>query len=345
MALMAKGKYEVIGVDRDPEAVRLAQETDAISVGTTDCLHGVEQADIIILAVPVRDIGVVAREIAASVSSEAIVTDVGSTKVEVVVQLDKIFPSRFVGGHPMTGSEISGIRGAELYLFENAVYVLTPTERTDPEALRKIQELVADTGAISYYLSPQDHDRIVAAISHLPHFLAVVLMNLAADFSEQYPQALDLAAGGFRDMTRIADSSQVMWRDIFATNHMQIVEFSSRFRELLLQCEELLEREDYDRLLSFMQRAQRKRQKIPFQLKGTLPALFELVCTLPDRPGSIALVAGILGEEGINISDLEILRIREGEGGTIKLGFKTGRDAERAFQVLVKAGIAVKRRR
>ncbi len=345
MALLAKGNYEVVGIDRDPVTVRLALETGAVSAGTTDCLNGVKQADIVVVAIPVGDLADLAREIAPSISSEAIVTDVGSTKAEVVAQLEEIFPSRFVGGHPMTGSERSGIEGAELYLFENAIYVLTPTARTDSEALQKIQEMVADTGAISCFISPDDHDRIVAAISHLPHMMAVALMNLAADFSELHPQALTLAAGGFRDMTRIAASSQVMWRDIFATNRRNVIELSRQFREVLLHCEQLLEREDYNELVLFMQRACCERQKIPFHLKGTLPTLYELICTVPDRPGSIALITGLLGEEEINISDLEILRIREGEGGTIRLGFKTEREVERAFQVLCKADIAVKRRR
>jgi prephenate dehydrogenase len=345
MALLAKGNYEVVGIDRDPVTVRLALETGAVSAGTTDCLNGVKQADIVVLAIPVGDLADLAREIAPSISSEAIVTDVGSTKEEVVALLEEIFPSRFVGGHPMTGSERSGIEGAELYLFENAIYVLTPTARTDSEALQKIQEMVADSGAISCFISPDDHDRIVAAISHLPHMMAVALMNLAADFSETHPQALTLAAGGFRDMTRIAASSQVMWRDIFATNRRNVIELTRHFREVLLHCEQLLEREDYNELVLFMQRACCERQKIPFHLKGTLPTLYELICTVPDRPGSIALITGLLGEEEINISDLEILRIREGEGGTIRLGFKTEREVERAFQVLCKADIAVKRRR
>lgn len=345
MALQAKGNYEVTGIDRDPSAVRLARKIGAVSLGTTDYLTGVKQADIIVLAIPVGDLAVVAREIVPSIPPWAVVTDVGSTKVEVVAQLEGVFSSRFVGGHPMTGSEVSGIRGAEQYLFENAIYVLTPTGRTDPTALQKIQEMVADTGALSCFLSPVEHDRIVAMVSHLPHFLAMTIMNFAADFSEQYPQALALAAGGFRDMTRIAASSQVMWRDIFTTNRQHVIELSRGFRELLLQVEELLEREDYGQLVSFMQRACRERQKIPFQLKGTLPTLFELVVTVPDRPGSIALITGLLGEKGINISDLEILRIREGEGGTIKMGFKRKREAEMAFQMLSKADFAVKRRR
>lgn len=345
MALCTKGNYEVIGIDRDSHAVQLAQEIGAVSMGTTDYLTGVKQAEIIVLAIPVGDLVAVAREIAHYISPDAIVTDVGSTKVEVVSELEELFPSRFVGGHPMTGSEISGIRGAEQYLFENAIYVLTPTERTDTKALRKIQEMVDDTGAFSCFLSPEDHDRIVAAISHLPHLLAVALMNLAADFSDQYPQALTLAAGGFRDMTRIASSSHVMWKDIFATNRRHIIEFSRCFREQLTHLEKLLEGEDLDMLVSFMQRASRERQKIPSKLKGTLPSLYELVCTVPDRPGSIALLAGLLGDEGINIADLEMIRIREGEGGTIKIGFKTEEEMEDAFQVLSQAGITVKRRK
>jgi prephenate dehydrogenase len=162
MALLAKGNYEVVGIDRDPVTVRLALETGAVSAGTTDRLNGVKQADIVVLAIPVGDLADLAREIAPSISSEAIVTDVGSTKAEVVALLEEIFPSRFVGGHPMTGSERSGIEGAELYLFENAIYVLTPTARTDSEALQKIQEMVADTGAISCFISPDDHSPVQA---------------------------------------------------------------------------------------------------------------------------------------------------------------------------------------
>jgi prephenate dehydrogenase len=345
MALMAKGNYVVTGIDRDPVAVHLAREIGAVSAGTTNYLAGIKQADIIVLAIPVGDLAVIARDIAPFIPPDAIVTDVGSTKAEVVSELEDIFSSHFVGGHPMTGSEVSGVRGAEQYLFENAVYVLTPTGRTCPKALRKIQEMVDDTGALSCFLSPEDHDRIVAAVSHLPHFLAVALMNLVADFSEQYPQAFTLAAGGFRDMTRVAASSDIMWRDIFATNHRYIIELSRRFREQLLSLEKLLEQEDLDPLVSFMQRAGHERQKIPIKLKGTFPALFELVVTVPDRPGVIALLTSLLGEKGINISNLEILRVREVEGETIKLGFKTGEEAERAFQVLSKADIAVKVKR
>ncbi len=344
MALLATGKYRVVGIDREPEAVKMALESRAISAGTTDYLEGIKKADIIVLAIPVGQVMELAPQISSFIPPGAIVTDVGSTKRELVRQLEKIFPHSFVGGHPMTGSEKSGISGADPYLFENAIYVLTPNSKTDPQALERIKKMVGDTGAILSLMSPDEHDEIVAAVSHLPHLLAVTLMNFAVGFSEKSPRALTHAAGGFRDMTRIAAGSNLMWKDIFATNRDHVLELSKQFRKILFYYEELLEQGEYDQFDSFILSASNQRQKIPFHLKGALPTLYELVCTVPDRPGSIALISSLLADQEINISDLEILRIREGEGGTMRLGFRTEREMERAFQILAKTDIPIKRR-
>jgi prephenate dehydrogenase len=344
MVLSATGKYHVLGIDQDLRTLEVAREIGAISEGTSDCCAGVDGADIVVFAVPVGEIIKIADQIKGCISPQTVVTDVGSTKEQVVAVLEDLFPACFVGGHPMTGSEYSGIRGADQYLFENAIYVLTPTEHTDRLALQRIEELVNATGARILYLSPKEHDLIVAAVSHLPHLLAVTLMNLVTDFAVDYPQTLLLAAGGFRDVTRIAASSDVMWRDIYATNRSNLLEISRRFRESLLELERYLRQKDFDSLVDKMQQSRREREKIPLKMKGFLPALYEVIVSVPDRPGSIAYLSSILGDHGINIVDLEILRVREGVGGTIRLAFKTDTDAENALCALRENKVIAMRR-
>lgn len=344
MTLSASGKYYVVGVDKDPLTLQIAIDTKAISEGTVDCIEGVRGAHIVFLSVPVAEIVKIGKRIKEFIEPDAVVTDVGSTKEFVVSVLDDLFPSRFVGGHPMTGSELAGIKGADQYLFENALYVLTPTPRTDLAALQKIEAVINETGARVIYLSPQDHDVIVAAVSHLPHLLATVLMNYASRLSMKYPETLALAAGGFRDLTRIAAGHPSMWCDIYASNRSNIIESSCKFRKMLLEIEEALKEKDFDFLCKEMENARQERDRIPIRARGFLPAVYEVLVTIPDQPGSLANVTGILGKKGINIIDIEILRVREGEGGTIRLAFRTKDDAEKAFYAIREKGIIVKRR-
>lgn len=346
MALSATGKYHIIGVDQDPLTLQVAKETNAISEGTQDCQEGVQGAQVIFLAVPIGEILKVARKIKDYIEPSAIVTDVGSTKGPIVAELEEVFSSGglFVGGHPMAGSECTGIKGADRYLFENAIYVLTPTSCTDPEALDRIKKIVAETGARPLCLDPQEHDLIVATVSHLPHLLAVALMNYAGNFALNHPQTFLLAAGGFRDITRIAAGHSQMWRDIYASNRDYVLRTSQEFRRFLTQLEKFLEQEDFESLIKVMERVRAEREKIPFKIRGFLPAVYEVVVTVPDRPGTIARIAGILGNRGINIIDIEILRVREGEGGTIRLAFATEEEAAAAYKALREEGIVVKRR-
>lgn len=344
MALNATGKYHVIGIDKDAETLQVALETRAVAEITGDVCKGVRDADVVFLAVPVTEIVRIAVIIEDYVSPRAVVTDVGSTKRTVVEALERKFFSRFVGGHPMTGSEYTGIKGADQYLFENAIYVLTPTSRTDPDALDIIKTVVADTGARILCVSPQEHDLMVAAVSHLPHLLAVSLMNTACEVARDHPETLILAAGGFRDITRVASSQSSMWRDIYATNRKNIIEVSRKLRKYLEQIERSLEQEDFDAIVTKMQRARQEREKIPLKIRGFLPSVHEVMVTVPDQPGSIADVTAAIAATGINIIDIEIVRIREGEGGTLKLAFKTSEEADSARAVLRARGFVAKRR-
>ncbi len=344
MALSAAG-YEVIGIDRDAETLRVALETQAAREVTSD-LAGAAGADVVFLALPVAAIPEAALRLRDVLAPGTVVTDVGSTKAGLVAVLEEIFSGRcpFVGGHPMAGSELAGIKGADPYLFENAIYVLTPTPRTDARALATVEEIVRATGARPLHLSPEEHDVIVAATSHLPHLLAVALMLYAGEVASRHPETMLLAAGGFRDVTRVAASPAELWRDIYAHNRERILEACRSFRALLARLEGILAREDFPELARLMAEAAAARAQIPLKMRGFLPAVHEVVVTVPDRPGTIAHVAGILGREGINITDIEILRVREGEGGTIRIAFATAAEADSAYAALRENGVVVKRR-
>ncbi|HHY59411.1 MAG TPA: prephenate dehydrogenase/arogenate dehydrogenase family protein, partial [Clostridia bacterium] len=215
------------------------------------------------------------------------------------------------------------------------VYVLTPAPGTDPAAVEVIRELVRAVGAQVLSLSPEVHDQIVAAISHLPHVTAAALVNAVAKREETLPGIFPLAAGGFRDATRIAGSSPEMWRDIFLDNKDALLPMIQCFREALAELEEAIRLEQGERLYGLLRQAQELRHQIPAKQKGLLPGIHEVMVAVPDRPGEIGKLAALLGINGINIMDIEILRIREGDGGTIRLGFATGEEAGRAVKVLI----------
>ncbi len=346
MALCTGGvAKEVVGTGSRPESLRLALEMGAIHRFTISPAEGVAGADLVVIATPVSVAVSVLREISTHLSPGAIVTDVGSTKTAIVYQAEKMLPPgiSFVGGHPMAGSEQAGIRAADPYLFENAIYLITPTANTPPPAQEVVKKLAEGVGAKVVMMEPEWHDLAVAAVSHLPHLLAVTLVNTSAQLPES-ERLLSLAAGGFRDTTRIASSSPVMWRDIFMTNREQLLAVLQRFRTELDFFESIIEQGHSEAIKDSLERANRVRSRLPVRARGYLPCLFEIVLTVPDRPGAIAGFTACLATAGINISDIEILRVREGEGGTIRLAFTAEEEQERAVQLLKKQGYTVRKR-
>lgn len=334
---------EVVGIDSSTETIATAIKTKAIHRGTND-LTGVRDADLIILATPVGSSAATLKKALPYIKPRAIITDVGSTKNEIVslaeniVGLDKFF----IGGHPMAGSEQAGILGADRYLFENAIYIITPTANTNTAALNIVKSLIAAMGAKVIELQPAEHDLMVAAVSHLPHLIAAALVNTAGKINKENDKLMLLAAGGFRDTTRIAASHPIMWRDICLTNKDMILKALYEFRVELDQFENEILSCDGQKLESQFQRARDIRKTIPEKVKSYLPLLHEIVVTVPDKPGMIAEVASILGSKGINITDIEILHVREGEGGTIRLGFSTDINQDEAINVLLENGIIAK---
>jgi prephenate dehydrogenase len=346
MALCRRGiAEEVYGLEKNQDKLRAAVECGAVHRGSIRLREALEGAEIVILAAPLGENLRLLREIAPYLAEGAVVTDVGSVKGEIARLAGQVLfpPVYFVGGHPMAGSEQQGIGGADPYLFENALYILTPLQDLPAWVLEKMRVLVAGIGARVIVLTPEEHDLAVAALSHLPHLVACALVNSLAALPNK-ERFLPLAAGGFRDTTRIALSNPLLWQEIFLSNREMLLAALHSFRTQLVSLEEAVRRGAGEEVLSLLHSARELRKSVPVRTKGYLPALFEILLTIPDRPGTLAFVAGVLAKEGINIADIEILRVREGEGGSVRIGFVSGEEQEAAVRALRKAGVQVVKR-
>jgi prephenate dehydrogenase len=183
---------------------------------------------------------------------------------------------------------------------------------------------------------------MVASVSHLPHLLAGALVNTVGEVEKDYQDVFKIAAGGFRDVTRIADSQPELWKDIFLSNKEFLLKVLEIYKEQIAELEKYILSDNEDKLIEKLTRSKKLREQVPAKVKGLLPALSEIVVTIPDKPGEIGKVANILGAKDINIIDIEILRVREGDGGTLRLGFIHEEERTKAIEVLTFFGYATK---
>ena len=334
---------EITGFDR-AEALDEALKRKAIDYPASSLEDAVKDADLVIIAVPIAKILLLTEEMAPYLKPGAIVSDVGSVKKPVVEHAEKVLPSSvtFIGGHPMAGSEKSGVRNADPFLFENATYVLCPPsnipEDTFATEFSEFIDLISTIGARIYVLPADRHDRIAAAVSHLPQLLAVTLMNYVADYHEEDEAFLQLAAGGFRDMTRIASSSFEMWRDIVVANEGPILDMLGGFATSLQKMRNRVFSNDLKDLNETFEKARIHRDLIPKHSKGFLSPLADVYVYAEDKPGFLYKLIGVLHEAEIDIKDLELLKIREGIEGVFRIGFSNQSRAAKAIAALEKAG-------
>lgn len=239
---------KVIGVGRNPERLQRAVDLGAVESWVTDLESGVREADLIYVSTPVGLELDFIRRIVRYAKAGCVITDAGSTKAEICRGADDLMKEgiSFVGGHPMAGSESVGVDAANPDLFVNAAYVLTPTKDTNPDALALVHGLAEGIGSRIIVMDPESHDRCAAVISHLPHLIAAALVSLAQSQSLTDPQVFDLIAGSFRDMTRVASSSPVLWRDICLTNPEAIRTSAETFKRLLDEGVKLIQSGDGD---------------------------------------------------------------------------------------------------
>lgn len=330
-----KSDYKLTGWDKNSDYIREALEEEIIE-NKFPPGNLPPEVDGVLLAVPVTDmIGVVEDLVNSSRNSPQYITDVGSTKNWVFQQLEEILPPGcpFIGAHPMAGSEKSGLEASDPLLFENAICVIcSETTEQGGGAFNAVQNIWEQLGAHIMVLEPETHDRVVARVSHLPHLAAAGLLKTAA--GKLKDKVLPLAAGGFRDTTRIAGGDPQLWRDILETNSGRIVETITEFQKVLDHVKSLLTANKGSELTSWLEGARCLQEEIPARTKGLIGSLFELRIQAPDRPGILSEVTGVLGDAEINICDIEVLRVREGEKGTIKLAFRRAEEKKDAEQLL-----------
>ena len=303
LALRERG-WHVVGTDQD-EAVA----AEALRRGALNSMGPPAGADITFVATPVGAAATEARR--ALAEGAGLVTDVGSVKAPIV---SAVADRHFVGGHPMAGSEQEGVAGARADLFQNAVWVLTPTDETDDDALVKIRSVVASLGADVVSLAPERHDALVAVVSHVPHLTAATLMAMADERSEEHQVMLRLAAGGFRDMTRIASGHPGIWPDICQENAEAICSVLDRFIAALGDVRALVAEGDRSGLLELLEQARSARAHLPYGSDRDV-SLAEVRVPVFDRPGELARITSLTTDVGVNIFDLEIAHSVEGGQG------------------------------
>jgi prephenate dehydrogenase len=290
----------------DHRADRLEQ---ALSLGIVGATGLDPDAEITFVATPVLTLpDQVKRALA---ETRGVVTDVGSVKLAVASAIDD---PRFVGGHPMAGSELEGLDGSDGSMFQGAVWVLTPSATTSDSTFATVAAVVAELGADVVALPAERHDQVVAVISHVPHLTAATLMGLASDRAEEHAALLRLAAGGFRDMTRIASGQPNIWLDICAENRPAILSALDGLIEGLAQMRSVVDTDDRTELHRLLAKARDARANLP--VRGTHPGeLAEVRIPIPDRAGSAAEVFTLAAELGVNISSFEVVHSVEGNRG------------------------------
>lgn len=252
---------EITGLSHRQTSLQTALEMKAIDLGVSDVRKGVQNADLVVLATPVDDIIKLMKTIKPYLKRGTVVSDVGSTKMEIVEAAEEIlpYPGMFVGSHPLVGSEKKGVQHASGELFEGSICVMTPTKKTSQVAKARVKQMWTRVGASVKYLNPPDHDDSLAYISHLPHLVAFGLMEMLPD------QYLDLATKGLRDTTRIAASSPKMWNDICVSNVKNVVKALDEFVEDLAKLRIAMINRDEKELIKHFTTAKEKREKIAEQ--------------------------------------------------------------------------------
>ena len=313
---------------------------DAVSDGvldavSTDLEGDFADCDLIYLCSPIlRNIEYLTR-LKPVIKPSCILTDVGSVKGNIHQAVRKLgLEANFIGGHPMAGSEKTGYHSSTVTLFENAYYILTPTPLSRPEALSLLKERVLETAAIPLVLEPGRHDDLTAAISHVPHIIAAALVNSVRQADGGSGQMSALAAGGFRDITRIASSSPVMWQNICLANPESILRFLDQFTGELAQVKEMLLQAKEEELLQFFADSKDFRDSLPLKAASLLPPSYEVLLYIPDRPGSIAVIASLMAASAISIKNIGIAHNREYSEGVLQVEFYDQPSLEKAVELL-----------
>ena len=323
----------IYGFDQQKEYEAIALQKGVIDVPAESIETLAPIADYIFLCTPVRTtlkhLSILSQ---LPLKKQVLITDVGSTKQEIVELAEKLKLNGFIGGHPMAGSHKSGVRAAQERLFENAYYIFTPNKTTQTQQIDELTDLLAATHATLITMSASEHDQIIGMLSHLPHIIAAGLVNQSHRFNEQFPRASQLAAGGFRDITRIASSDPQMWTDILLSNKDPLLSLLTSWQMEMKQVEHWLQTENAQAIRIFFENAKKTRNQLAVHKEGVIPSFFDLFVDVPDEPGVIAEVTYLLAQASLSLTNVKILETREEIMGILQLTFKNQADLTAAKQ-------------
>ncbi len=343
----APGEYECMVYDYHTDANPALERalSDEVISSITKKLTGLVGCDVIFLCAPtLKNIKYLSqlKEAYESVSATLpLITDVGSVKGNIVEAAQELgIGSHFIGGHPMAGSEKTGYDSANDHLLENAYYILTPAEGSSAASLELLKDIVKKTGAVSIVLDCKEHDRVTAAISHVPHIIAVELVNLVQDSGDDTPTMKMLAAGGFKDITRIASSSPDMWQSIFMSNKEAILDCLDRYQDALVRVEAAVISSDADYIYKTFERAGEFRSSIP-NAHGMMKPEYKCYVDIEDKVGAIATVATQLVTHDISLKNIGIVNNRDYEQGVLRIEFYDAGAKEAAIKELETSGYTV----
>lgn len=336
-----------------PDAVLIAYDTNTASLSLAEkegiiqeacsCINeSFRHCDYIFLCAPVSHNDENLLSLKKYLSSETILTDVGSVKTDIHEHIAAMgLESQFIGGHPMTGSERFGYANSKASLFENAYYILTPTKEISAEKISAFQTLVKTIGAIPLVLSYEQHDYVTGAISHLPHVIAASLVNLVKNADSKEGIMKLIAAGGFKDITRIASSSPTMWQQICLVNTENISTLLAQYIQDLNDFKQILDRKDSEALYHFFDTARAYRESFIDTSSGPIKAEYVLTVDIADKPGAIATIASLLATHEVSIKNIGINHNRELAEGALRIEFYTADATLKSDKILTEHGYSI----
>ncbi|WP_207695003.1 prephenate dehydrogenase [Enterococcus sp. DIV0212c] len=325
----------IIGIDSLEKSEMFALKRQIIDQRGESFELAAAQADVIFLCTPVKSMLKQLKTLGQlSLKEGVIISDVGSTKLEIIETAEQAGLKTFIGGHPLAGSHKSGVTAADENLFENAYYILTEPKLKAQSQVDELQRLLKGTRAKFVVLTPEEHDQITGMLSHLPHIIAAGLVNQSKVFNEEHPRSRQLAAGGFRDITRIASSDPQMWTDILLSNKAALLDLMTIWQTEMEQVVSWLKTENKEAIYQFFYEAKETRNQMPVHKEGAIPAFHDLFVDVPDVPGVIAEITGLLGKVKLSLINLKILETREDIYGILQLTFKREEDLKKAKEYI-----------
>ena len=330
-------EHELIAFDKSRETLALAVQDNLIDTACSSIDESFSGCRYIFLCAPVSCNTAYLAQLKSIMGSGCILTDVGSVKTSIHEEAAALgMESCFIGGHPMAGSEKSGFANARAHLIENAYYILTPSEKVPAPEVESFREFLASLKAIPIVLDYREHDLVTGTISHLPHIIAATLVNYVRDHDTPDRLMKALAAGGFKDITRIASSSPVMWQQICLKNRGNISHILDSYIQALRQAKDAVDSGDEDRLYTLFETSRGYRDSMPEGSAGPIKKQFALYCDIIDEAGGIATIATILASNNINIKNIGIIHNREFEEGALRIEFYDGASSAKAVELLQK---------